>query len=535
MGWADARLSVAVRGSGRAGFRLMHSNGSKQRPELLASLVRGLESMFAPEERLVYVNRDLDFSHIKVVGFDLDYTLARYRQEALEELTLQCVKDKLRQAGFPQDFAPDPGDSAFAMRGLVVDRLLGNILKLDRHGYVGRGYHARQPLAGSELKRIYREQRIGVEQARFSPVDTLFSLPEVNLFTAAVDHFDLDPGAWSAGGFESFAGIWDEIRQATDASHRDGSIKDRVRQDPGSFVNADPELSAMLHRLRSLGKKVFLLTNSEYAHTETLLRFLLHESGRGYAGWQSYFDWIVVSAGKPGFFTEDAPFRPVGPGWKKGSRATRKPRTGKVYRGGNQHDFQQALNVHPDQVLFVGDHIYEDIVKSKKNFGWRTALVVEEIEDDITIRRDWTISIEEVESLRRLRKTLSRQIGRTKFALSAMDRSRGSDGLDLDGHRFQPDELDAAKSFLLGELARKRKYLAQLDRLVRSKAVEVSAAFNPYWGSLFWEAHDISRFAQQAESFACAYTSRASNLLFVTPEETLFAGAGRLAHASNAP
>lgn len=32
-----------------------------------------------------------------------------------------------------------------------------------------------------------------------------------------------------------------------------------------------------------------------------------------------------------------------------------------------------------DEVLYVGDHIYGDIVKSKKDIGWRTMLVVPEL------------------------------------------------------------------------------------------------------------------------------------------------------------
>lgn len=31
-------------------------------------------------------------------------------------------------------------------------------------------------------------------------------------------------------------------------------------------------------------------------------------------------------------------------------------------------------------MLYVGDHIYGDIVKSKKDIGWRTMLVVPELE-----------------------------------------------------------------------------------------------------------------------------------------------------------
>ncbi len=508
----------------------MKDTGTPAGSETLAHLFRSLGNLYAPGERLVYVNRDIDFNHIKVVGFDLDYTLARYRQAELEKLTLEVVFEKLYRAGFPSEFSLDHGETAFAMRGLVVDREKGNILKLDRHGYVGRGYHGLTPLDRRSLARTYREQRVGVEKARFSPVDTLFSLPEVNLFANAVEHFEANRELWDAGGFSEYAQVWDTIRSCTDASHQDDSIKGAILADPHRYIVVDPDLPEMLHRLRSLGKKIFLLTNSEPEYALVLLELLLQESGRGYVGWESFFDWVIVTAKKPGFFNESLPFIDVETG-----KETRRLKRNRVYSGGNQSDLQKVLKVYPDQILFVGDHIYDDVVKSKKNFGWRTALIIEELEMDVMTRRNWSVMIEEVETLRTLRQKLSREVARMKFGLNAMERQRKEEGLRIDGRLISAEEYSAGRSVLLAEVARKRGELQALDRRVHQVARTVSEAFNPYWGSLFWEAHDTSRFSQQAETFACAYTSRASNLLFIAPEETLFAGAGRLAHSWRLP
>ena len=40
----------------------------------------------------------------------------------------------------------------------------------------------------------------------------------------------------------------------------------------------------------------------------------------------------------------------------------------------------------PLQVLYVGDHIYGDILRSKKTLGWRTMLVVPELETELEIQ-----------------------------------------------------------------------------------------------------------------------------------------------------
>lgn len=37
------------------------------------------------------------------------------------------------------------------------------------------------------------------------------------------------------------------------------------------------------------------------------------------------------------------------------------------------------------QVLYVGDHIYGDILRSKKSLGWRTMLVVPELETELRV------------------------------------------------------------------------------------------------------------------------------------------------------
>ena len=58
----------------------------------------------------------------------------------------------------------------------------------------------------------------------------------------------------------------------------------------------------------------------------------------------------------------------------------------KVYQGGTYLDLHRMLGVQSGtEVLYVGDHIYGDILKSKKTLGWRTMLVVPELEPELHI------------------------------------------------------------------------------------------------------------------------------------------------------
>ena len=36
-----------------------------------------------------------------------------------------------------------------------------------------------------------------------------------------------------------------------------------------------------------------------------------------------------------------------------------------------------------DNVLYVGDHMYSDILRSKRSLGWRTCLVIPELTEEI--------------------------------------------------------------------------------------------------------------------------------------------------------
>ena len=69
-------------------------------------------------------------------------------------------------------------------------------------------------------------------------------------------------------------------------------------------IFSDPELPLTLHKLRSSGKKLFLLTNSQWDYTTHVMSFLLEGQISEYPSWRHFFDVIVVGAHKPRFFLE---------------------------------------------------------------------------------------------------------------------------------------------------------------------------------------------------------------------------------------
>ena len=59
---------------------------------------------------------------------------------------------------------------------------------------------------------------------------------------------------------------------------------------------------------------------------------------------------------------------------------------------------------------------------------------------------------------------------------------------------------------------------------------DVELGFNPFWGLMFKEGNENSRFGSQVEQYACLYTSRVSNFLYLSPMQYLRAQRDRMPH-----
>lgn len=63
------------------------------------------------------------------------------------------------------------------------------------------------------------------------------------------------------------------------------------------YVIQDERLPMLFKRMREHGKKVFLLTNSDYRYTEKIMSYLFEKQGNSEKKeWKTFFDFIVVDA-----------------------------------------------------------------------------------------------------------------------------------------------------------------------------------------------------------------------------------------------
>ena len=334
---------VAARPSQPEAVRALREAGEVLSDEGLARLLEGAARIPVERARQVFVNRNLRMAQVEMVGFDMDYTLAIYHARRIEQLSFDLTLSRLVTAfGYPAELGLLQYDHGFVMRGLVVDRHHGNLIKMDRFGSVGRAYHGLSPLAPAECNRLYRNERIRLTTERYAWIDTLFSLPEAWLYAAIIDLLERQ------GRKVEYGRLYDDVREAIDSVHRDNSLKHEVRKDIGQYIFRDPELGPALHKLRSGGKKLFVLTNSLWDYTDAVMSFLLDGVLPEYPSWRNYFDVVITGASKPAFFTDQRPFLEVDTEGTDNAvlgEATTLERW-KVYQGGNLAGLERITGVH---------------------------------------------------------------------------------------------------------------------------------------------------------------------------------------------
>jgi HAD superfamily 5'-nucleotidase-like hydrolase len=462
-----------------------------------------------PRPRRVFCNRNLRMSGISWVGFDMDYTLAIYDQPAMDELSIRATVEKLVKRGYPAFIQTIPIDTSFAVRGLLIDKRFGHVLKMDRYKFVAKGYHGFRELSQEELRTLYHAKKIRPATPRYHWIDTLYALSEATLYAATIDALE------KKGYAVDYARLFTDIRESIDEAHRDGTILNAVTAELPRFVHRDNDLAPTLHKLRSAGKRLFLLTNSRWSYTDQMMNHLLGHAMAEYPTWRNFFDVVVVAATKPAFFQERRPLLE-----RDGDQvhpANFPLERGRIYEGGNLHDLERALGTTGDEVLYVGDHIYGDILRSKKESAWRTAMIIQELEVEVDAYESRKPEFESAEILEEERdryeddlrylqarfKDLSRQIDHTK---------EKPNGTPL-------NELEAERGRAKRALERVRGRLRNLDGEIGQLERRIDTRFHPYWGSLLKEGAEQSSFGAQVEEYACLYTSRVSNFLSYSPQQ----------------
>ena len=329
-----------------------------------------------PASNRIFVNRTLNFNQIKLLGFDMDYTVVTYNVPAFENAAYKIVRDKLVKIHhLPREILRLEFDSNFIIRGLVIDIEKGDLLKVNRYGYVKKASHGTRFLTMEEQKEIYQNAGIDWADPRYYIIHTLFSLAEGCIFAQLVSFFS------EKGTLVNFKELFKQIRVCVDDAHPEGSLKGQVIKYPEQFLIKKPLLIEALKKYRKYGKKIALITNSDFEYSRAAMNYcfapFLSEP------WREFFDLIIVAANKPIFFQAPVKFLRVDAKTGSLSNFHRPIEWGGIYQGGNARALERNLDLTPSDILYIGDHIYGDVVTLKEAVGWRTGLVIQEMETEV--------------------------------------------------------------------------------------------------------------------------------------------------------
>uniref|UniRef100_A0A8C2KZ26 5'-nucleotidase, cytosolic II, like 1 n=1 Tax=Cyprinus carpio TaxID=7962 RepID=A0A8C2KZ26_CYPCA len=326
--------------------------------------------------KLVFVNRSLTLENIKCYGFDMDYTLAVYKSPEYESLGFELLRDRLVSIGYPHELLGYTYDPTFPTRGLVYDTRYGNLLKIDSNGNILVCTHGFEYLRGGQVDEYYPNKFIQRDDTdRFYVLNTLFNLSETYLYACLVDYFtrstrykNCQKGFKHGDLFMSHRSMFQDVRDAMDHLHGTGTLKERTLKNLDKYVIKDPRLPVLLSRIKEFAK-VFLATNK-------MTRVPLFFAGG------TVLRQVDTDTGKLRIGTY-----------------TGELQHGTVYSGGSSDIVCDLLDVRGKDVLYVGDHIFGDILKSKKRQGWKTFLVVPELVKELQVWADKASMFEELKHL----------------------------------------------------------------------------------------------------------------------------------------
>jgi len=437
----------------------------------------------------VFVNRILNLKKIKYIGLDMDHTLIRYNIKNFETLVYNWVLEKLiKDKNYPVELRKFQFNFSDAIRGLIIDSKNGNILKLSRFAAIRKSYHGTNEISFTTQKEIYRSIYVDLKDPNYIAIDTSFSIAFCVLYSQLVDLKDERPD-----DLPTYSVIALDVLGSLDQIHADGSLKEYIANNIEKYVLQDKEVVEGIRRYIHYGKKFFLLTNSQYNYTDILLKHAINPFLKDEKNWDDLFEFVITAANKPRFFYDNLNFLAVN--LKNGTMSNTfgiiQPG---IYQGGNARKFTEDLKINGDEILYIGDHIYGDILRLKKDCNWRTALVVEELSNEIELQRKAFPVENEI--------------------IKAMNIKKELEHINIDLHTRRVETPSSENEQKIAEI---QQQLLTLDAKISKLLQEEQTFYNAHWGRIFRAGAEETYFAYQVERYACIYMEKLSDLLEQSP------------------
>ena len=444
-------------------------------------------------EGAVFANNEISLRDIQIWGFDYDYTIAKYTSE-MNSLIYRLIAEKLVHGkGYPKEILNLKYDSKAVRTGLHYDTQLGLILKIDAFHKIQPNtvYKGHRRLSREEVLSHYDGFHVrfdhmsgfhggaeGVQKMR--QLTDLFTSSQIALLVDIQQLF-IDMRMEYAPEY-----LYDDVQAAVSYVHNSGVMHQVVAQDVEQYVDADftrKYLPYMLNELQITGRKLFLMTNSEFYFVDAGMKYLIGKD------WRDLFDVVICSARKPKFFSASEKVRPfrrlnLSDANKSDWTKITKLEKGSVYFQGNLNSFTEMTGWNGRNVLYFGDHVYGDLAEPSLRNGWRTGAIISELRDEIEIYNN-----EEFRTKLALKCSLENLIERLQVSKNH-------------------ENIRAARE----------SWKVERDQLKE----EIKDMMHPKFGSIFRCHNNPSYFFRRLSRFADLYTGHLCNFIHYPKDRTFY-------------
>lgn len=145
---------------------------------------------------------------------------------------------------------------------------------------------------------------------------------------------------------------------------------------------------------------------------------------------------------------------------------------GKTFQGGNWLHLHAMLEIDAgEEILYVGDHLYSDVLRSKRTLGWRSCFIMPELEDEM---QDFDANKELAKQITELRRLMD------ELSVYSETVQRGK------------EQDTAFREKIVAEVADE---MAMIKDTLKELTERWHHAFHPIWGAMFNAGYQDSRFA----------------------------------------
>jgi hypothetical protein len=149
------------------------------------------------------------------------------------------------------------------------------------------------------------------------------------------------------------------------------------------------------------------------------------------------------------------------------------------------------------------------MLRAKKVSVWRTAMILQELEEELRHIDTRKEDLGRLDHLERQCSRLDSEITYQQLLLKSLQKLGDEQGVTA--------TIDQAKHEAKARLDELRAGMKHHSEELSALEKTLDKQFNPYWGAIFREGTENSRFGEQVEDYACLYTSRVSNFLAYSP------------------